>query len=164
MSSDSIRFRAGIAEYDEETRQCTPLAVQGEIRMKVNSEEEELGFWDFDWVPLEKPVGDNAKISPISLILIPGETMWVPIKSCKSGRMFSLIFSSNEKYFFWLQQKNPKNLSLDELNEKDAEIFTKMTKILNEQEVNDSSDDDDVETHIPEKSADDEDVEMGEVR
>lgn len=157
MSTTTIKLRAGIAEYNEETRTCTPVPVQGEIRMNVNAEEEELGFWDFEWVPLEKPVGDNAKFQPLMLILIPGETLWVPIKSCNSGRMFALVFSSNEKYFFWLQEKNPKNLGLNELNEKDKKVFDKMMKLLNSPEQNASDSDTEV---TQEKKEENDDIAM----
>lgn len=44
------------------------------------------------------------------------------IKSSKSGRVFALVFSSNERYFFWLQEKSPGNLPLNELSAKDKEI------------------------------------------
>ncbi|CAI4631093.1 BDN_1c_G0038460.mRNA.1.CDS.1 [Saccharomyces cerevisiae] len=128
MSSTVIKFRAGVCEYNEDSRLCTPIPVQGEIEIKPN-EEEELGFWDFEWRPTEKPVG--RELDPISLILIPGETMWVPIKSSKSGRIFALVFSSNERYFFWLQEKNSGNLSLNELSTKDKEIYNKMIGVLN---------------------------------
>lgn len=138
MSDKSFSFRAGIANYDEESHICTPLPVQGIVKVEQN-EEEEMGFWDFEWSPLEK-ITNGSQPDPISLILIPGETVWVPIKSAKGGRVFALIFSSNQKYFFWLQEKNKNGSTLEELTVKDKEIFDKMTKILNEP-VDDVSDD-----------------------
>ncbi|CAI4893399.1 CKB_collapsed_G0038880.mRNA.1.CDS.1 [Saccharomyces cerevisiae] len=130
----------------------TPIPVQGEIEIKPN-EEEELGFWDFEWRPTEKPVG--RELDPISLILIPGETMWVPIKSSKSGRIFALVFSSNERYFFWLQEKNSGNLSLNELSTKDKEIYNKMIGVLNN-----SSESDEEESNDEKQKAQDVDVSM----
>ncbi|EGA73853.1 Rpn13p [Saccharomyces cerevisiae AWRI796] len=152
MSSTVIKFRAGVCEYNEDSRLCTPIPVQGEIEIKPN-EEEELGFWDFEWRPTEKPVG--RELDPISLILIPGETMWVPIKSSKSGRIFALVFSSNERYFFWLQEKNSGNLSLNELSTKDKEIYNKMIGVLNN-----SSESDEEESNDEKQKAQDVDVSM----
>ncbi|CAI4671250.1 ADE_G0038420.mRNA.1.CDS.1 [Saccharomyces cerevisiae] len=152
MSSTVIKFRAGVCEYNEDSRLCTPIPVQGEIEIKPN-EEEELGFWDFEWRPTEKPVG--RELDPISLILIPGETMWVPIKSSKSGRIFALVFSSNERYFFWLQEKNSGNFSLNELSTKDKEIYNKMIGVLNN-----SSESDEEESNDEKQKAQDVDVSM----
>ncbi|EGA61169.1 Rpn13p [Saccharomyces cerevisiae FostersO] len=152
MSSTVIKFRAGVCEYNEDSRLCTPIPVQGEIEIKPN-EEEELGFLDFEWRPTEKPVG--RELDPISLILIPGETMWVPIKSSKSGRIFALVFSSNERYFFWLQEKNSGNLSLNELSTKDKEIYNKMIGVLNN-----SSESDEEESNDEKQKAQDVDVSM----
>lgn len=99
------------------------------------------------------PVG--RELDPISLILIPGETMWVPIKSSKSGRIFALVFSSNERYFFWLQEKNSGNLSLNELSTKDKEIYNKMIGVLNN-----SSESDEEESNDEKQKAQDVDVSM----
>ena len=123
-----ITFRAGIAEYDEGSQVCTPLPTQGIIKIKPNEEEEEMGFWDFEWTPTEKSPTNTYQ--SISLILIPGETAWIPITSTKEGRIFALRFSSNQKYFFWLQEKNKGNLPLHVMCDKDKEIFDKITKIL----------------------------------
>ncbi|CAI1606676.1 hypothetical protein SEUBUCD646_0L04570 [Saccharomyces eubayanus] len=153
MSSTVIKFRAGVSEYNEETRLCTPIPVQGEIEIKPN-EEEELGFWDFEWRPTEKPIG--RELDAISLILIPGETMWIPIKSSKSGRVFALVFSSNERYFFWLQEKSPGNLPLNELSAKDKEIYDKMITVLN----NGGESDNEEEIHDEKQKAQDADVDM----
>lgn len=136
MSGEVLKFRAGVCEYDEETKVCTPVPCQGEIVVKPNEEEEAMGFWDFEWRPLEKPVG--RELEAIPLILIPGETLWVPVKSCKNGRIFALVFSSNQRYMFWLQEKNSGSLGLNELSEKDQKLYDKMINILN-------VDDDDVE-------------------
>ncbi|CCE61863.1 hypothetical protein TPHA_0B01910 [Tetrapisispora phaffii CBS 4417] len=123
-----IKFRAGIAKFDEVTKECIPLAVQGEIHLDASEEESELGFYDFEWKPTEDV--NNPNNTPINLILIPGETVFVPIKSCTTGRVFAIIFSSNEKYFFWLQEKNPSNLRVNELSSNDKEIYQRITAIL----------------------------------
>lgn len=139
MSTEVIKFRAGVCEYNEETHVCTPVPCQGEIEIKPNEEEEEMGFWDFEWHPLEKPVG--KELNSISLILIPGETLWVPVKSSKNGRIFALVFSSNQRYLFWLQEKNPAAIALNELAEKDQQLFDKMVKILNSEDEDDEDND-----------------------
>lgn len=130
MSDKMFKFRAGIAEYNEDTKVCTPLPVQGLVKIQPNEEGAEMGFWDFEWSPAEKTVGN--KYEPISLILIPGETAWIPIKSAEGGRVFGLIFSSNQKYFFWLQEKNKDNLGVNDLSPADKDINEKIEKILNE--------------------------------
>ncbi|CCC72156.1 hypothetical protein NCAS_0J01770 [Naumovozyma castellii] len=130
MDREGHKIRAGIAEYNEETKLCTPIAIQGEIKIQPNEEEEELGFYDFEWRPLDKLAGKD--IEPISLILIPGETNWVPIKSSKNGRIFALVFSSNQRYFFWFQKKNPANMALDALNEEDQKFCDAMNAILHD--------------------------------
>ncbi|QLL32386.1 hypothetical protein HG536_0C05550 [Torulaspora globosa] len=135
MAIEVVKFRAGVCDYDEDSKLCTPVPCQGEIVIKPNEDDDEMGFWDFEWRPLEKPVG--RELSTISLILIPGETVWVPVKSSKNGRIFALVFSSNQRYLFWLQDKNPANLSLNELNEKDQQLYDKMTRILNVSDDND---------------------------
>lgn len=136
MASEVVRFRAGICDYDEETKLCTPVPCQGEIVIKPNEEDEEMGFWDFEWRPLEKPIG--KELNPISLILIAGETVWVPVKSSHNGRVFALVFSSNQRYLFWLQEKNSASLGLNELSEKDQQLYDRMIKMLN---VNDEGND-----------------------
>ncbi|AQZ18311.1 RPN13 (YLR421C) [Zygosaccharomyces parabailii] len=128
MSSQVFKLRAGVCDFDPETKICTPVPCQGEIEIKPN-EEEDMGFWDFQWHPVEKPVG--KELSNISLILIPGETLWVPVNSCKNGRIFALVFSSNERYLFWLQEKNPATLQLNELGEKERKVYEKMSQVLN---------------------------------
>lgn len=128
MSSQVFKLRAGVCDFDPETKICSPVPCQGEIEIKPN-EEEDMGFWDFQWHPVEKPVG--KELSNISLILIPGETLWVPVNSCKNGRIFALVFSSNERYLFWLQEKNPATLKLNELGEKERKVYEKMGQVLN---------------------------------
>ncbi|CAB4256190.1 similar to Saccharomyces cerevisiae YLR421C RPN13 Subunit of the 19S regulatory particle of the 26S proteasome lid [Maudiozyma barnettii] len=138
MSDKNIKFRAGIAEYNEDTKLCTPLAGQGIVKIQPNSEGADMGFWDFEWKPLDKTL--NGKYEPISLILIPGETAWIPIKSANGGRVFGLIFSSNQKYFFWMQEKNKKGLAPDDLSPADQKITERIQTILNEVVLDEDAD------------------------
>ncbi|CCF56004.1 hypothetical protein KAFR_0A05690 [Kazachstania africana CBS 2517] len=128
MSDKVIRFRAGITDFDPVTKNCVPKSVQGTITIKPNEAEEELGFYDFEWVPVDVTAGN--RYPEIKLILIPGETCWVPIESSPDGRFFALVFSSNEKYIFWLQEKNKESANLNDLTSKDKEIYDNMIKIL----------------------------------
>ena len=154
MSEKLIEFRAGIVEYDEETQMCTPLPVQGRVKIQPTEEEEEdmgvggeaddesVGFWQFHWTPTTERYSSSGsssssgngtasdKYEPISLILIPGETAWVHVKSAKGGRVFALVFSSNQKYFFWMQEKNKRPLGPDDLSDKDKEVYERLQKIL----------------------------------
>ncbi|CCK69082.1 proteasome regulatory particle lid subunit RPN13 KNAG_0B06550 [Huiozyma naganishii CBS 8797] len=144
--SDEIQFRAGMAQYDEASGLCTALPAQGRITMRPNDEEQSLGFWDFEW----RPTGTTGE--PIQLILIPGETHWVPLRSCKTGRVFCLVFSSNEKYFFWLQEKNKAGLAPGKWSPADLALYDRIKKLLafadededeDESEKKSSGDDDD---------------------
>ncbi|EDO16686.1 hypothetical protein Kpol_1052p34 [Vanderwaltozyma polyspora DSM 70294] len=158
--NNTIRLRAGIADFNEETKLCTPLPVQGEITIKPNEEEEELGFYDFEWKPIEKP--SDPAIEAINLILVPGETLCIQIDSCKSGRVFSLVFSSNQTYFFWLQEKNPLGLKINEFSEKDKANLDKIRAILNSNDEDEDEEDDDDEEEDDDDAIVDEkaDVEM----
>lgn len=121
-----VVVRAGICEFNESSKLCNPLPVQGSIKMAPHEEGIELGFWSFEWSPVEK----TAKpMEPISLILIPGETKCVRLSS-KNGRVFSLVFSSDQKYFFWLQEKNAGSLKLDQFSENDLKFLEKLDSIL----------------------------------
>lgn len=142
--SSVITFRAGIATYNEDTKMCDPKPMQGVITIRPSGQDEDdedaevgieddygMKFWDFQWKTKDRNVKEDKSLcEPIELILIPGETKWVHVKSCPDARMFALVFSSNEKYFFWLQDKNPAGLKLNELNENDQIIYNKITDLL----------------------------------
>lgn len=129
---------------------------QFQFRVKSRSNQMKKKNWDFGISSgVQRKSRSGRELDPISLILIPGETMWVPIKSSKSGRIFALVFSSNERYFFWLQEKNSGNLSLNELSTKDKEIYNKMIGVLNN-----SSESDEEESNDEKQKAQDVDVSM----
>ena len=108
------------------------------------ADDESVGFWQFHWTPTTERYSSSSgssssssgngtasdKYEPISLILIPGETAWVHVKSAKGGRVFALVFSSNQKYFFWMQEKNKRPLGPDDLSDKDKEVYERLQKIL----------------------------------
>lgn len=124
--SEIITFRAGVCEFDYQSKLCTPNPLQGNVLIKPSEEAE--GFYDFVWSA--KDCSSNSGVSNIELILIPGETKWLHIDSSTNGRVFCLLFSSGEKYFFWLQEKHQTDLPLNELNTKDKQIFDKIQSIL----------------------------------
>ncbi|KAL3231493.1 26S proteasome regulatory subunit RPN13 [Nakaseomyces bracarensis] len=117
-------IRAGLCEFDESSKVCSALPVQGEIKIAPHEEDIELGFWSFEWRPVEKTAGG---VEPISLILIAGETKCVRLDA-KSGRVFALVFSSDQKYFFWFQEKNA--VALNQFSEKDTAFLDKLDSIL----------------------------------
>lgn len=124
--TETIEFRAGKCDYNEESKICTPKPMKGRIVIKPS--EEAQGFYDFKWSTKEKTAGSS--VDPIEFILIPGETKWVDIKSSKNGRILCLLFSSGEKWFFWLQDKHVGTESLNEWSQKDKELLAKLQKLL----------------------------------
>ena len=72
------------------------------------------------------------------------------VKSSKNGRVFCLVFSSDEKYFFWLQEKNEGSSALNELSAADKAVVGKFEELLS------SDEGDEEDNNVPE----DEDVEM----
>ncbi|AET40872.1 proteasome regulatory particle lid subunit RPN13 Ecym_7015 [Eremothecium cymbalariae DBVPG len=133
-------FKAGTCDYDESSKICTPKAVKGLVSIKPCQDAE--GFYEFLWRPLDRTTVRSHK--PIELILIPGETKWVQLKSCETGRVFCLLFSSGEKYFFWLQQKHQGSEHVSELSVKDKEILEQIEGYLNfvEEEGDEANDQD----------------------
>lgn len=119
---EPITFRAGKCDYDEQTGICTPKPMRGKITIKAS--EEAQGFYDFEWSTKERISG--VAVEPIEFILIPGETKWIEIKSAKNGRVLCLLFSTGEKWFFWLQEKHAGYESLNEWSDKDKELFAKL--------------------------------------
>ncbi|SCU98545.1 LADA_0H13784g1_1 [Lachancea dasiensis] len=152
--SEIFKFRAGIADFDENSKVCSPNPIKGEIVVKHSEEAE--GFYDFEWKPTEKVASGN--IQTIELILIPDTTKWVHIKSSKNGRIFCLVFSSEEKYFFWMQDKHQGSEQLNELSEADKSIVRKFDELLvsEEEDVNAESgnqdEDRDVEMDVEQPS------------
>ncbi|AGO12451.1 AaceriAER100Cp [[Ashbya] aceris (nom. inval.)] len=133
---DPVRFRAGVCQYEEESKQCTPKAAGGTVTIQPSEEAE--GFYDFVWRPEEEGRGAEA----IELILIPGETRWVHIQSCKTGRVFCLVFSSGEKYFFWMQERGGEDAGA--LSEQDRQALARIENAL----------------RVAEEAGEEEDVEM----
>lgn len=142
-------LRAGLCSYNEETKECKPIATQGLITLQPN-EDEEMGFWEFQWKSTERNRTVGAE--NISLILIPGETVWRQLKSCQYGRVFALVFSSNEKYVFWLQEKVP---VATELNANDKRFCDKINSLLTLEADEEMDDEDKEKNHDDSNEKDD---------
>lgn len=151
MSFPIITFKAGVCDFDEETKTITPVAMGGSVtiyQIKEDTEdddnaeedvamndaaeedEDDMLIYEFVWKPTEASAKGRETDS---YTIIPGENVWKQIESCKDGRVFALVFSSGEKKFFWLQDKvedgYPKNhLSKQDL--KNVEIVQKIMKGL----------------------------------
>lgn len=128
-NSTILRFKAGKADYDEETHKVTPRAVKGELIFKPTDEEEFM--YQASWVAREKTAGapdpDDSEI-----MIIPGDVVWKHVKLCKTGRVFCLHFSSGNKMFFWMQEKNDNEEDPSELSKKDKEICARLDEIMDE--------------------------------
>ncbi|SCV04795.1 LANO_0G12442g1_1 [Lachancea nothofagi CBS 11611] len=154
--SEILKFRAGVADFDETSKICSPVPIKGEIVVKHSEEAE--GFYDFEWKPIEKVASGN--VETIELILIPDTTKWIHIKSSKNGRVFCLLFSSDEKYFFWLQDKHQGSEQLNDLSDVDKKMVEKFEEILSSEaddEESEANKDHDMEGQDQDQ---DKDVEM----
>ncbi|CEP61638.1 proteasome regulatory particle lid subunit RPN13 LALA0_S03e07404g [Lachancea lanzarotensis] len=159
--SETLKFKAGIASFDETSKICSPTPIKGEIIVKPSEEAED--FYDFQWKPIEKVASGN--VEPIEFILIPGSTKWTHIKSCKSGRVFCLIFSSDEQHFFWLQEKHQNSEQLNELSEADKAIVRKFEELLSSKDDEEEGEEEekivqDLEASEVQEQAHDQDVDM----
>lgn len=144
--TEPIVFRAGKCDYDEQTGICTPKPMKGKIVIKPS--EEAQGFYDFEWSTKEK--SGSQTVEPIEFILIPGETKWVDIKSAKNGRVLCLLFSTGEKWFFWLQQKHDGGEEANEWSVSDKELLDKLQKLL---EYDEMDEDENFEEEIVDNTA-----------
>lgn len=118
----SFSFNAGHVLYDEDTHKCTPLPHKGVITVQPSVEEE--GFFDFTWAPKS-----NSGARRHELVLIPGDFSFKPVKSCSTGRVVALTFSSGQKSLYWLQDLGDED-TLDKFTEKDNEILTKFHSVV----------------------------------
>lgn len=118
----SFSFNAGHVLYDEDSHKCTPLPHKGVITIQPSAEEE--GFFDFIWAPKS-----NSGARRHELVLIPGDFSFKPVKSCSTGRVVALTFSSGQKSLYWLQDLGDED-SLDKFTKKDDEILAKFHAVV----------------------------------
>lgn len=118
----SFSFNAGHVLYDEDTHKCTPLPHKGQITIQPSAEEE--GFFDFIWAPKT-----NSGARRHELVLIPGDFSFKPVKSCTTGRVVALTFSSGQRSLYWLQDLGDED-DLDTFTKKDEEILAKFHAVV----------------------------------
>lgn len=126
----TLKFKAGKVDFNEETNLCTPKSVKGQITIRPAEDDE--SFYDFIWTPLEKSAGGQDEED--ELLIIPGDVKWKHVKSCNTGRVFSLSFTSGAKSFYWLQDGNSNSDDPSELSAKDKEISEKISNLIEEEE------------------------------
>lgn len=122
----SFSFNAGHVLYDEDTHKCTPLPHKGVISIQPSVEEE--GFFDFIWEPKSSSGARRHE-----LVLIPGDFSFKPVKSCSTGRVVALTFSSGQKSLYWLQDLGDED-ALDKFTAKDDEILAKFHAVVDGEE------------------------------
>lgn len=140
MSTTVLKFKAGLVNFDAETKSCVPRPLKGEVEV-TKTDDEDMVFHNLVWTPKENIA--SAEVSDYAvdeLMLIPGDVNWVHVKSCKTGRVFALCFSSGEKVFFWMQEKNDNEDDLAELSKKDREICEKINSLITEKEEEEEED------------------------
>lgn len=119
---NSFSFNAGHVLYDEDTHKCTPLPHKGQITIQPSAEEE--GFFDFVWAPKS-----NSGATRHELVLIPGDFSFKPVKSCSTGRVLALTFSSGQRSLYWLQDLGDDD-ALDQFTKKDEEILERFNSVV----------------------------------
>ncbi|CDR43148.1 CYFA0S11e00760g1_1 [Cyberlindnera fabianii] len=127
----SIKFRAGKVNYDVQSHTATPEPTQGVVTIKPSDDDEETGFYTFEWAPKDNVVN----LEKDELLIVAGDATWTHIKECKTGRVFALEFlSSGVRHFFWMQETNENEDDPSELSKKDIEVTQKIQKLLEEEE------------------------------
>ncbi|GMM35968.1 proteasome regulatory particle lid subunit [Saccharomycopsis crataegensis] len=135
-----LKFKAGKVDYNEETHKCTPKPLKGEVTIKKVEDDE--SFYDFSWESREKTAAGVAhNPDEDELLIIPGDVTWKHVKSCTTGRVFCLNFTSGAKSFYWMQDKNDNEDDPSELSAKDKEIAAKIQKLISDDSA--AADDDD---------------------
>lgn len=122
-----LNFKAGKVSLNEETKQCTPSPVKGEISVSLSQESE--GFYDFNWKPRDSTTG----VEPEDLLVIPGDVTWKHVGSCDTGRVFKLTFlSSGANSLFWMQDPNDHDDEPGKLSAKDEQISSRINVLFSE--------------------------------
>lgn len=133
-----LRIHAGKVQYDENTKECTPLPTKGVIMMRPSREE--VGFFNFKW----SPRSSTSNVESDRLLIIPGDVTFKHVKSCKTGRVVALTFlSSGAKHLYWLQdvgEGTDDEEELSKLTEKDQYLINSINEMIQSQE--DEEDDD----------------------
>lgn len=121
----TIKFNAGKVEFNEDTKQCTPLPHKGQVIISPRIDEE--GFYNFNW---SQKSNDDGFVEPEEFLIIPGDVSFKQVKSCKTGRVLALTFlSSGAKHLYWLQDVGDDE-ELDKLTDKDEDLLKRVGELF----------------------------------
>lgn len=121
-----LKFKAGKVDFNEDTGIYKPTPIKGEIVLKPSEEGE--GFYSLTWRPRERT---TTGVESDELLVIAGDVVWRRVNSCKTGRVYMLLFlSSGAKYMYWMQDQNDDEDHPDKETEKDREIFDKINELF----------------------------------
>lgn len=125
-ATDILFFKAGQADFDEETSIVTPRRGQGRIVVTQPPDNDEL--ISFVWEPRGTAGGEKVEVYPFA-----GDATFQHVQGCKTGRVFKLQFeSSGEKLFYWAQTPTDSE-NVWELSKEDKRVLHTMQAILEEQ-------------------------------
>ncbi|CAO3653693.1 unnamed protein product [Cunninghamella echinulata] len=110
--SHLVQFNAGKCIRENNT--IKPNLRKGVVYMDQSSDKLMHFYWK------ERKATEPEE----DLIIFPDEAEMVKVEECTTGRVYLLKFkSSNEKLFFWMQNKN---------DEKDEELVNKVNRLIND--------------------------------
>ncbi|KAI9303590.1 proteasome complex subunit Rpn13 ubiquitin receptor-domain-containing protein [Cunninghamella echinulata] len=110
--SHLVQFNAGKCIRENNT--IKPDLRKGVVYMDQSSDQLMHFYWK------ERKATEPEE----DLIIFPDEAEMVKVEECTTGRVYLLKFkSSNEKLFFWMQNKN---------DEKDEELVNKVNRLIND--------------------------------
>ncbi|KAK9245227.1 proteasome complex subunit Rpn13 ubiquitin receptor-domain-containing protein [Lipomyces tetrasporus] len=123
-----ITFKAGRVDFNPPSKHLKPLPQKGKITLSRSSDEE-APLLSFVWEPRGSSK-DDPSVERDELMIFPGEAEWLPVSTCKTGRVYVLKFnSSSQRSFFWLQDP-PAGDKLNEISEGDLKIATRINTLL----------------------------------
>lgn len=150
MSGDTaaLTFKAGRVEYDETTKQATPLAGSGQVI--VQRKPDDPMFCSLTWerrATKGKPLGTSTPEEEFEeLLLFPGDAEWNHVKECTTGRVFELKFkSSGQRHVFWMQAPTSDS-NLSTLSNEDKTIAEQMKQFLEEEAAAEDEEMDDADS------------------
>lgn len=136
--SEALTFKAGRVEYDETTKQATPLAGPGQVI--VQRKPDDPLFCSLTW-ERRAPKGKSQALGTSApeeefeeLLLFPGDAEWNHVKECTTGRVFELKFkSSGQRHVFWMQAPTSDSTNISALSNEDKTIAEQMKQFLDEE-------------------------------
>lgn len=108
----AVEFDSGVLNFDPATKKVTPDARRGKVKVFINADQET----HFVWTDLKTNKQD------IDIIVFQGDASFNKVKN-STGRVFYLKFESyDEKFFFWIQEKD---------TTKDDDICKRVNDLIN---------------------------------